>query len=89
MLLSQASGNLRDLIEGNKIRGIPAPPSQILGTNDVSSNTVMQKLSSSHETDLGLGMGGFTLVVYRQQNSGKRMNDLHACLICQYCFGQV
>lgn len=31
VLLSQASGNLRNLIEGNKIRGIPAPPSQILG----------------------------------------------------------
>ena len=28
--LSQASGNLRDLIEGNKIKGIPAPPSQAI-----------------------------------------------------------
>jgi len=28
VLLSQASGNLRNLIEGNTIRGIPAPPSQ-------------------------------------------------------------
>eukprot|EP00913_Durusdinium_trenchii_P002322 g2144.t1 len=29
--LSQASGNLRNLIEGNKVKGIPAPPSQMLG----------------------------------------------------------
>ena len=29
--LSQASSNLRDLIEGNKLDGIPAPPSQSLG----------------------------------------------------------
>lgn len=28
VMLSQASSNLRNLIEGNKIRGIPAPPSQ-------------------------------------------------------------
>ena len=31
VMLSQTSGNLRNLIEGNKIRGIPAPPSQSLG----------------------------------------------------------
>ncbi|CAK9009312.1 unnamed protein product [Durusdinium trenchii] len=52
--LSQASGNLRNLIEGNKVKGIPAPPSQEIVDELLSVDATWKTFESELEAAVHL-----------------------------------